>query len=449
MSELLNQIVEFNPQYHQLAQRAEESVHLKSLTITVFILAKRIAVTIVEEILSERAQEMGDRPVCPICGEFLHSKGMLDRSMLTIIGMIFWRRRGWRCVRGCQIGQITPFDIELGIKPNQRVGDDVKQALCGLAIFIPFQTVSILFKSITGIEVSPKSIWNFVQCMGKKAISQLDLGLEALKNGILPDAVELPNDTAKLPLVFGADGVMVPFRPNGGKPNGKIVWREIKVGIFARIGNRITKKGKKVSIIVRRRVVALLGKIDEFKPYMWHMALCEGILQAPKAVWLSDGGRGFWRLYNEQFAEYAYGILDFFHAVENIWKAAKEWLDGRTNKAKAWFSKTRKDLKLGKHKKIVKKLRKTLSSEKLSDSAIRKIENVAIYLETHKNHINYDKYKELGLPIGSGIVESTCKWLIQQRFKGVGMRWSEDGFSNLLNLRIAWVNESFDGLFDS
>ena len=57
------------------------------------------------------------------------------------------------------------------------------------------------------------------------------------------------------------------------------------------------------------------------------------------------------------------------------------------------------------------------------------------------------KYKELGLPLGSGMVESTCKWLIQQRFKGVGMRWSEEGFNHLLHLRLVWVNSSFETLF--
>ncbi len=48
---------------------------------------------------------------------------------------------------------------------------------------------------------------------------------------------------------------------------------------------------------------------------------------------------------------------------------------------------------------------------------------------------------------GSGMVESACKWLIEQRFKGVGMRWSEPGFNHLLHLRLAWVNVRFDELF--
>ncbi len=36
---------------------------------------------------------------------------------------------------------------------------------------------------------------------------------------------------------------------------------------------------------------------------------------------------------------------------------------------------------------------------------------------------------------------------IQQRFKGVGMRWSEDGFNHLLHLRLGWVNGRFDKFF--
>jgi len=45
------------------------------------------------------------------------------------------------------------------------------------------------------------------------------------------------------------------------------------------------------------------------------------------------------------------------------------------------------------------------------------------------------------------MVESACKWLIIQRFKGVGMRWSETGLEHLRALRVAWVNQRFDELF--
>jgi hypothetical protein len=60
--------------------------------------------------------------------------------------------------------------------------------------------------------------------------------------------------------------------------------------------------------------------------------------------------------------------------------------------------------------------------------------------------MHYEASKALGLPLGSGMVESACTWLIQQRFKGVGMRWGEDGFNHLLHLRLAWVNGRFEAL---
>jgi hypothetical protein len=54
---------------------------------------------------------------------------------------------------------------------------------------------------------------------------------------------------------------------------------------------------------------------------------------APQVVWLSDGARGLWRLYDERLAAYAMGILDFYHAVQHLWKGAAAWLDGRTIQA--------------------------------------------------------------------------------------------------------------------
>ena len=83
----------------------------------------------------------------------------------------------------------------------------------------------------------------------------------------------------------------------------------------------------------------------------------------------------------------------------------------------------------------------------MPDRARETLVKVYQYLERHRDHIDYATYKELGLPMGSGMVESACKWLIQQRFKGVGMRWSEEGFNHLLHLRLAWGNGSFEALF--
>ena len=64
-------------------------------------------------------------------------------------------------------------------------------------------------------------------------------------------------------------------------------------------------------------------------------------------VWLSDGGRGLWHLYEERFAGHARGNLYFYHAAQQLWKGAAVWLDGRTPQACRWFGWARHRLRHG------------------------------------------------------------------------------------------------------
>ncbi len=446
MSSLLKEISQHNPGLQKLELELDSTVTLKAIVLTGFKIGMAIAVLIIEEVLRDRASDIADRPVCSICGDNLESKGWLSRTIMTIIGYITWKRKAWRCPNQCKIGQIAPFDEVPGLKPNQRTGDEVKQIACVLAVFVPFNIAALLLKTLTGITVSGTAIWDWVQVAGREAMTRLENELKALEDK-LPDMEEIEEKIARLPLIIGGDGVMVPFRPDGGNPEGKAVCKEIKVGIIARLKKRINKKGKEVSSLVRRRLVAVLGNITEFKSRIWLVSVREGVLEADTVVWLSDGGSGFWGVFHDLFSGYTQGILDFYHAAQNLWKGAKSWFDGRTVKAREWFDCARKRLRQGRGKGIVNEISGKLDSDDLPDSVRKKLENLIIFLEEHIDHIDYDLFKELGLPIGSGMVESACKWLIQQRFKCVGMRWSEDGFNNLLHLRLAWVNGTYDELF--
>lgn len=443
----LMEIIQLDSKVQELFVKVEKAVTLKALVLIGFKLGLAIALVIVKEVLTDRAHSIVDRPICPKCQTPLYSKGWLPRTVKTLIGILRWKRELWRCPNGCKIGQVAPFDIELGLRPNQRTGDEVKQIGCLLSVFVPFNIAVTLLNALTGIEVSAESIWNWVQYAGTEAMSKLEAELAALKDK-LPDADEIAAKVAQLPLLIGGDGVMVPFRPNKGNPEGKTAWQEVKVGILTRLGKRITSKGKEVSVTVRRRMVAVLGNIEAFKSRMWLASVKEGILEASVVVWISDGGRGFWGVFYDLFSKHAQGILDFYHAAQNIWKGARSWFDGRTKKAHEWFASARHLLRTGRVKEVLDEMKGALKSQGLAAPAQNALKNVISYLEAHVDHINYDRYKELGLPVGSGMVESACKWLIQQRFKCVGMRWSEDGFNNLLHLRLAWVNGNFDILFE-
>ena len=104
-------------------------------------------------------------------------------------------------------------------------------------------------------------------------------------------------------------------------------------------------------------------------------------------------------------------------------------MDGRTRQARSWFQPARRNLKHGHALHVLLQLHNALQQSDLPQTTRQSIQSTYDYLFKHYDHIQYDRYLHLGIPIGSGFVESACKWLIQQRFKGVGMRWSEDGFN--------------------
>lgn len=447
MSCLIDTIRETNPEWQTEIDELENAATLCLIIMAAWQLARVVAVRLVEEIVAKRAKVKTEWEVCPQCKQRLQSKGLKQRQIKSIIGQIKWKRRLGRCVNKCAIGQVAPLDKELGLTANQKSDPGLQQVACLLAIFVPYETAAMLLTHLTGSDVTGQTIWNWVQSVGERLMKSLEAELEALATGEVPEKEAIRAETAAQTLLMGADGVMVPFRPQAKTPQGKTKWREVKVAIFARLGQVRTRAGKLIPRLHRHRVVAVLGDIDDLSERMWLEGLKQGIKQAPQVVWLSDGARGLWRLFDERFQSYATGVLDFYHAAQNIWSGVKVWLDGRTTRCQDWFTDARHRLRHGQADDVLADIKAAASLPGLPPSAQQSLIKLYNYLDKHRDHIQYDTLKELGLPIGSGFVESTCKWLIQQRFKGVGMRWSEDGFNHLLHLRLAWVNGRFVSFF--
>jgi hypothetical protein len=444
---LSDSIRDDDPSLQRLWNVVVETQTLTELLMAVWPLARLVTLHIVEAVLAERARRPTFWPRCPACGAWLESKGFVGRQSPSLFGVIRWQRRVGRCPEGCAIGQVAPLDAELGLQPHQRTSGELQFLGCALAVFVPFATAAQLLGWYSGGAVSPRAVWCWVQTAGCRAMDRLRVQLAAVAQGDLPPEEPLATELRTAPLVLGADGVMGPFRPQGGQPTGKTRWHEIKVGVLARLGQHRTRTGKVVARLHHRRVVAVLGDMEALTPRLWLEAVRQGIVNAPQVVWLSDGARGLWRLYEERFAAHATGILDFYHAAQNLGKAAAAWLDGRTSRARKWFGWARHRLRHGNPAGVLADLAEALEVQGLPETARDTLTTVYAYLDRHRDHIDYEAYKDLGLPLGSGMVESACKWLIQQRFKGVGMRWSEDGFNHLLHLRLAWVNGSFEALF--
>ena len=340
-----------------------------------------------------------------------------------------------------------PLDEALGITPNQASSEELIRLGCLLSIVMPYDLSSWMLHQCTGITVSASTLWHWVERYGTSSKSRLEAQLEQYLQGESMPRESLDEVTAALRLAIAADGVMVPFRPTPKTPKGKIQWREIKVGLLVRLGYRITRAGKQVTRLYHRRLVAVLGDIDRFIPRIQLEAQLQSYQSAPQVIWLSDGGRGFWRVYRQCFANCAIGILDFYHAAGHLWRATAALFDGHSPDAIQWFKRWRSLRRHRHHQTVLDSLVALVSPDLAQGEDLETIQQVQAYFQTHQLHIRYHSFKRQQCPLGSGMIESACKWLIQQRFKGVGMRWSEDGFNHLLHLRLDWVNHRFDSLF--
>jgi hypothetical protein len=83
-----------------------------------------------------------------------------------------------------------------------------------------------------------------------------------------------------------------------------------------------------------------------------------------------------------------------------------------------------------------------------SEEARKAIDNCWVYLHAHRDRTHYGKLRRGGYPIGSGGVESSNKFICHVRLKRSGAWWYEGNSNEMLALRCAKYNGTFDRVFE-
>ncbi|MDJ0592915.1 MAG: hypothetical protein QNJ72_23480 [Pleurocapsa sp. MO_226.B13] len=89
----------------------------------------------------------------------------------------------------------------------------------------------------------------------------------------------------------------------------------------------------------------------------------------------------------------------------------------------------------GKVQKIIKKF------QNYQGTVAKEIETLANYLIRFQDCVHYQKFESLGLPIGSGEIESAHKYIPQKRLKIPGATWHPLTINPMLALRIIRAND--------
>ncbi|MCO5168814.1 MAG: hypothetical protein M9894_20940 [Planctomycetes bacterium] len=66
------------------------------------------------------------------------------------------------------------------------------------------------------------------------------------------------------------------------------------------------------------------------------------------------------------------------------------------------------------------------------------------FYDHHRDRMDYATLREEGVPIGTGVTEGTCRYLVVDRLRRSGMTWSAEGGQAVLNLRSLVVSERFE-----
>jgi len=331
------------------------------------------------------------------CGGCQHVHSHQPRTCLTLLGPVRVRRRYLRCPR-CGTHQI-PADRFLGWRGafSTHLEEAVAHEVAGL----PYRQALAGLRKLLGVELSVAGAQAIVARWGEAKLEPVPYQ-QRIEGRML---VALDGTTAHL-----EEG-----------------WKEVKVGVLAEW------HGKQPEA---KSYVAQWASVEEFAEPLWAEAIARGAPTAEQVAVVGDGANAVWTLANHLFPR-AVEILDFYHASEHLWEAAKVVYGEGSESTQALGSRWEEALRQGYGEGIQEELRELVSRGRDRDETLRKC---ADYLETHQSRMRYPQFRQAGWPIGSGVVEGACKDLIDLRFKRKSTRWSRLGAEAVLHLRLDRFN---------
>ncbi len=79
-----------------------------------------------------------------------------------------------------------------------------------------------------------------------------------------------------------------------------------------------------------------------------------------------------------------------------------------------WFERWRHALRHGQHRTVLAMPTALVNTDLLAEKSLNTLIQVQAHFQRHRSHVRYQHFEQQQIPLGSGIVESACKWLIQR-----------------------------------
>ena len=288
------------------------------------------------------------------------------------------------------------------------------ECLVRLGAWMPFEKAAQILFEVLGVVVSPATATRCTEAAGGAYVQLQTQEADQIERTAPP----APKGADKM--VVSADGAMVPLRQGE--------WGEVRTLAVGEVA-----LAKADSEAGHTHHISYFSRLVNAKCFE-HLSLVEiqrrGLEHCRQVAAVMDGADWL-----QSFVDYhcpqAVRILDFPHAAQRITQVGQTLLGEGTPQASQWIGERLHQLKHQGPDPLLDELRQ-LQAQHPELNLLS--ENLA-YLEKRVQQMNYPHFQQQGWPIGSGMVESGNKLVVEARLKGAGMHWQRANVNPMLGLR--------------
>jgi hypothetical protein len=354
---------------------------------------------------------------CPKCGKRVPVKARnRPRHILTIAGELRLSRNYHHC-DACNFG-FYPRDRELNLPEKGDVSDAMERRILDFGVNDTFGSAAERWSIHYPFSISSNLVRRVVDRVGER--QDAPWSELTLQQAYRPTPEELPES-----LVIAGDGSMLLTREDA--------WREVKVAVVARGEDFHQQKTRRS--VEEARYVAEFSQAD-FRKSLKAALEAERADEVQKVVWLGDGAPENWKMANE-LCPLAIQVLDLPHAIQNGVACGKAILGEGDPGLPLWGERLKQLLNGPSPDAAIRELLECLPYTE-NDEQLAALDDLIGYYRTNEKRMRYSLFREMGLPIGSGIVESAHRHVLQDRMKRAGQRWSLLRARRMARLRAAY-----------
>ena len=367
---------------------------------------------------------------CPRCGKKCKKRRENDKELVTMHGPSVLKRPWFYCT-DCSYG-FTPIDKVLEIS-RKKYQFDIQKKSTRTAAEVPFSCSSELFAELTGHPVSD----HFMHCTFE------EVGAFASLEDVIPSSEEITKQCRELNqgawrpvLVVASDGAHVPTRPKAkrNEKRGKGRWQEAK--------------GFRIYLLGEDRIVHLASwhQIQNEAQFGEDLAFVASRIPQDelRIGLLGDGADWLWKHMTACFPK-GRQILDYYHCAEHIHNVGKHQYGEKSQKCLEWVESTLTRLFYTEVDNVIWGLQRMKAPTDTAEEEIRKLIG---YLRNNRDRIHYHGDRIGGYPVGSGGIESANKFISHTRMKRSGAWWVKETGNEMLAIRCAIYNGTYDEVFE-